>query len=67
MNGMAAKKQRRDKAKRFTDDGVPRDPCEWTYEDWNDLFFAVAAAVKKIHKRHRKPVATTEGKGAGNA
>lgn len=54
MNGMAAKKQRLAHAKRFTEDGVPRDPGEWTERDWDSLYRAFEQAKKEIRGRHEQ-------------
>ena len=53
MNGMKAKKQRHDHAKRFTADGLPRDPRKYTVEDWRDVFETVEALRKRIAERHK--------------
>ncbi len=52
MNGMAAKKLRRDHAAQWTDDGVPRDAKDWTKEDWKDLHEAIESVKEKVAKRH---------------
>jgi hypothetical protein len=52
MNGMHEKKLRKEKAKRFTQDGLPRDAKEWTVQDWSDLFHAMESVIRKVGKRH---------------
>lgn len=54
MNGMRRNKLRREQAKRFTPDGLPRDPNAWTVEDFRDLYHAIEAAKAKIAARHRR-------------
>lgn len=54
MNGMKKKSQRRKRSARFTEDGIPRDPNEWSAEDWASLHRAVEQAKKEISERHRK-------------
>ncbi len=54
MNGMKAKKLRQEHAKRFTQDGLPRNSKDWTAEDWRDLWTAIQAAIAKIAERHKE-------------
>lgn len=54
MNGMARKKQRRDKAKRFTEDGLPRDAKDWVESDWRDLWECLETVKRRIAERHRE-------------
>lgn len=52
MNGMKKKKLMADYKKKFTEDGVPVDACDWTVDDWRDLFYAMEFTKKRIAKRH---------------
>ncbi len=54
MNGMTRKKQRRDHAARYTEDGIPRDANEWIEEDWAILHAAMEEVRRKIGGRHGK-------------
>lgn len=54
MNGMKAKKERKDHAKRFTEGGISKDDKDWTVEDWRDLWYGMQAIRAKISKRHQK-------------
>lgn len=54
MNGMKAKKLRRERAIRFTDEGLPRDAKDWTVKDWIDLYRALEAVKAKIRARHSR-------------
>ena len=51
---MREKKQRRDRARRFTADGLPRDGREWSVEDWRDLWHGMEEVKRKIAARHRE-------------
>jgi hypothetical protein len=53
MNGMKAKKERRQHAKRFTEEGLPRDGRDWTVQDWKDLYEGMEAIKAKIAQRHK--------------
>lgn len=48
MNGMAAKKLRKDHAQRWTEDGMPRDTKDWKVEDWMILYRHIRAAREEI-------------------
>jgi hypothetical protein len=52
MNGMKAKKLRKQHAIRFDENGLPRDANEWTYEDWRDLHNALETIKANVSKRH---------------
>lgn len=52
MNGMKGKKERREQAKRFTEDGLPRNPNDWTEDDWRALHVAMEAAKREIRGSH---------------
>jgi len=52
MNGMKAKRLRQEHAKRWTDEGLPRDNKDWTKEDWIDLHLAMEEVKRKIRTRH---------------
>jgi hypothetical protein len=52
MNGMAAKKLRRDQSKRFTSDGLPRDVKDWTEDDWRDLHECIERIKQRVAQRH---------------
>lgn len=54
MNGMKAKKLRRQYAAQFTEDGLPRDPNAWTVKDWADLWRAIQEVKRKVKARHGK-------------
>lgn len=54
MNGMKAKKQRRDHDRLFDAAGLPRDPNEWTVEDWMDLHAALEWVRRRVAERHRQ-------------
>lgn len=49
---MQAKKLKRDRARRFTESGLPRDPNEWTEDDWRDLNRAIEEIKAKVAARH---------------
>lgn len=53
MNGMKAKKLRREQAIRLTEDGLPRDAKDWTVADWCDLWKSLKAMKAKIRARHK--------------
>jgi hypothetical protein len=55
MNGMQRKKQARDRSKRFTEEGLPRDGKEWTRDDWADLHYGLEEIKRKIRERHKEP------------
>ncbi len=58
MNGMKKKAERRERAKHYTEEGLPRDANAWTVQDWLDLYRGMEAIKKKIaarHKAERKP------------
>ena len=65
MNGMKAKKLRRDHAAAFTADGLPRDAKDWTEDDWRDLHECLEDVKRRIAKRHkeRKPVGAVDDVG----
>ena len=54
MNGMQAKKARKDQAKKYTEDGLPRDGKDWTEADWKDLHEGMEEVKRKIRERHQK-------------
>lgn len=54
MNGMTRKRLRREHARRYTEDGVPRDAREWRPEDWASLHHAMEAARQEIAARHKE-------------
>lgn len=54
MNGMKRKAQERERARRYTPEGLPRDPLLWTVEDWRDLHNAIEEVKRKVAARHRK-------------
>ncbi len=54
MNGMRAKKLRREKAKRLTPEGLPRDPNAWLPSDWASLWRAYQSVVREVSERHRE-------------
>jgi Trm5-related predicted tRNA methylase len=54
MNGMQKKRLRREHAKRFTADGLPRDAREWTEADWRDLHDAMERVKENVRKRHQE-------------
>ena len=54
MNGMQAKKLRRDRAKRSTEDGLPRDGNDWREEDWSDLYMAMEWVRRRVRERHQR-------------
>ena len=49
---MKDKARRRALAKKYTEDGLPRDSNEWTEEDWRDLHNALETIKKKVGQRH---------------
>lgn len=51
---MKKKAARREHARRFTADGLPRDAREWTVDDWRDLYEAMEAARRRIAERHKR-------------
>ncbi len=52
-NGMKAKKQRREQAKRLTPEGLPRDGKDWLEADWKSLYMALEQATREIAERHK--------------
>lgn len=54
MTGMQRKKQKRDRAKRFTEDGLPRDAKDWTEADWRTLYEALEKINRDIAARHKE-------------
>lgn len=54
MNGMTRKKLRIANAKRYTSEGVPRDPNEWTVNDWRELWRAMKRVVKTVGSRNKR-------------
>lgn len=54
MNGMQRKKAKKEHAKRWTEDGLPRDDKDWTEEDWKDLHEGIEAIKRKIAERHQR-------------
>lgn len=53
MNGMTRKKLLRARKKMLTDDGLPRDPKDWTEADWRTLHTHLEAIKREIAERHR--------------
>ena len=51
---MQRKRDRREQAKQYTPDGLPRDAKDWTKQDWRILWRHVEAAKRRIAARHRK-------------
>lgn len=49
---MRDKARRRAHAKRFTEDGLPRDANEWTEEDWRTLYEALETVTRKVRDNH---------------
>lgn len=49
------KRERRQHAKAFTEDGLPRDAKEWLEDDWRDLHRAMETVKRKVAKRHEQP------------
>ena len=52
MNVMKRKQLRIWHAKRWTESGLPRDPNEWTEQDWRDLNEAMETVKTKVKARH---------------
>lgn len=52
VNGMKRKAQRRERAKRFTEDGLPRDANDWTEDDWRALHKAMEQVKEKVRANH---------------
>jgi hypothetical protein len=52
-NGMKRKKTKREYAKRWTDEGLPRDAKDWAEEDWRDLHVAMEEVKRRVARRHR--------------
>lgn len=53
MNGMKRKADRKRHAARYTSEGLPRDPNEWTVQDWASLWRAMKRVVRTVAKRHK--------------
>ena len=51
---MQRKRERREQAKQYTPDGLPRDAKDWTEQDWRDLYEATETAKRRIAARHQK-------------
>jgi len=64
MNGMARKKARKAHEAKYSD-GVPRDPRDWTVEDWNDLYKAMEWLKRRVAKRHAEKCKESELGGEG--
>lgn len=50
--GMHEKRLRREYAKMFTEDGLPRDAKDWLPADWQDLYEALETIKRKVKQRH---------------
>lgn len=54
MNGMTRKKLRREHAKKYDAEGLPRDARDWTFEDWRDLHRAMEQVKRKVAARRKR-------------
>jgi hypothetical protein len=54
MSGMQRKKQARDRSKRFTEEGIPKDAKEMSEDDWRDLHYGLEEIKRKIRERHKE-------------
>lgn len=51
---MARKRLRREQARRYTEDGVPRDAREWTEADWATLHRHMTETRREIAERYKE-------------
>jgi hypothetical protein len=49
---MKAKRERRERAKRLTEDGLPRDARDWTEDDWRALHEGLERIKARVRNNH---------------
>lgn len=40
---------------KYDENGLPRDPRDWTEDDWRDLWEAMKTVTEKVSERHADP------------
>lgn len=50
---MRDKAERKQHARQYDENGLPRDARDWTRQDWQDLHEAVEDVKRKIASRHQ--------------